>query len=603
MDPDQTSGARRSDRIGPLAVCLISLAGYVVTADQRGHYCDDFALRAQVVEHGWFGAYLDRWQEVGPIRPLGHLHIFAWHLWLWDSPAVAHVLAALWHVAVCLLLYRVVVELVRDARIGLAAAAIFAAWPSYTNVVCWTSTAASTLPTMAAFLGSLGFYVRYLCAEPRRSARRWWTLSLIGFGMSLLIYDQHLGSAAVFSALAVLMPRSGGRLRTLIGTLPFWACSAGVAIAYTAMSVGSDRPLHPSLSNVASSLGGTIMIFLDKAVSPGMADRWLGRWGAPGEMIARDPYRLVLTLAGVLAGSLLTVVALRSASTAPCARIDAVRLATAGGVLALVTLAILAARSPEPTIQARHTLIPAIAAGFGLVRGARRRSVAVFAVTASVVALSVLRLGHVYEWTLRTRVTNGILDSVADLPRTPQPGELLVIDGVFDYGRGFQDSWGLSGAVSLAQGIRACWACSNPVRVATTIRAEDGRLFANEAWDVAWEVDLAATRFFRWDPSRHRLEPSSLPDHLSRHREIHWRPSTRDVQDDYADNEIRARERLKRVNTELTTDTKEHQPVEQQQEDNQHRRDPHTPSQPQQPEHAQYDQFALERKHRDTVGQ
>jgi hypothetical protein len=326
-------------------------------------------------------------------------------------------------------------------------------------------------------------------------------------------------------------------------------------------------------------------------------------------MIARDPYRLVLTLAGVLAGSLLTVVALRSASTAPCARIDAVRLATAGGVLALVTLAILAARSPEPTIQARHTLIPAIgaammiAAGFGLVRGARRRSVAVFAVTASVVALSVLRLGHVYEWTLRTRVTNGILDSVADLPRTPQPGELLVIDGVFDYGRGFQDSWGLSGAVSLAQGIRACWACSNPVRVATTIRAEDGRLFANEAWDVAWEVDLAATRFFRWDPSRHRLEPSSLPDHLSRHREIHWRPSTRDVQDDYADNEIRARERLKRVNTELTTDTKEHQPVEQQQEDNQHRRDPHTPSQPQQPEHAQYDQFALERKHRDTVGQ
>ena len=134
--------------------------------------------------------------------------------------------------------------------------------------------------------------------------------------------------------------------------------------------------------------------------------------------------------------------------------------------------------------------------------------------------VSVLRLGHVYEWTLRTRVTNGILGSLAELPRAPQPGELLVIDGVWDYGRGRRESWGLSVAVSLAHGLRGCWACSNPVRVATTVHVKNGKLLANESWDVPWEIDPATTRFFAWDEQAYRLKTSSLKDYLARHPEV-----------------------------------------------------------------------------------
>lgn len=128
--------------------------------------------------------------------------------------------------------------------------------------------------------------------------------------------------------------------------------------------------------------------------------------------------------------------------------------------------------------------------------------------------LSIFRLGHTYEWTTRTRVTERLLACLDEAYPIAHPDDLLVMDGLRKYGRGFADSWGLSAAVSLR--------CGLPVRVTTRVRREGDQLYANDTWDKAWEIDPAAARFFVWHEGSNSLRAVTREDFLTRHPDLQF---------------------------------------------------------------------------------
>ncbi len=504
---------------GAATVCLVATAGYLFTLAQWGYYGDDFSGRARVVEHGWPGAYLFYARQYGFFRPLGVLHLDAWLRWFWAWPATQHAILLAWYVGVCLLLYALVRRLADDTRVALAAAAVFAAWHTCTESVVWISAAAEMLPAGALLLASALLYLRHLeAADPAARRRRWW-LSLLLFVLSALFHDQHLGAAVLFSSLALLKGAQGRRARLALGTLPFWAVSIGVGVVGVITTAGTVRPLEPGLSTLARSSGAVVALFVHWMVAQTMADQWLHRWGAPGAFYALDRDGLILAVATTLAGCGLVWSYLRRDPVRRCPVRRAAGPAVIGLLLAAATLGIMASRGPG--MATRHTLFPAmgvamvVGAALCRVPGRLGRHAAAAAVTVLVFALSMLRLGYVYEWTIRTRVTDRLLPSLAAICPAPSPNDLLVIDGVDRYGRGFQDSWGLSAAFSMDRGVR--------VRIATVAHIDNGRLLAKAAWDNPgdpWPIDADSTRFFVWEESRRGVRASSLAEYLRRHPDL-----------------------------------------------------------------------------------
>ncbi len=87
-----------------------------------------------------------------------------------------------------------------------------------------------------------------------------------------------------------------------------------------------------------------------------------------------------------------------------------------------------------------------------------------------------------------------------------------MIDGLRRYGRGFCDSWGLSGALKLRRGC--------DLRVTTVVRREGRRLVANNSWDSSWEVDPHRAAFFVWYEPTASLKRISVDQYLARHPEL-----------------------------------------------------------------------------------
>jgi len=502
---------------GAISVCLIALAGYAFTVDTRaGYYIDDFVLRDLVAEHGWPGAYLHFWAGPG-VRPLGVLHIMAWHHWAWAWPVVHQAVLLVQYVVVCLLLYFLVRELTADWRVAAAGAAVFAAWHSYTCVVVWTSSGAQILPCTAFLLGALWFYVRHLNAESPAASRTRLGLSVALFAVSLLFYDQHIGAPLAFAGLALLHRRRSSPWARLLGTWPFWAASAAVGIMYVVTSAGTPRTLTPSVGDPIGAVVAVASAFWEHIAARDMALQWLRRCGAPGSFYAIDPQRFAMAIGCALGGVAMLWALVGRGSWRPSSRRGSTRLAVTGLALVLVSLSVLMA-SPWGIMAPRHTLLPAmgvamvIAAGFGRLRGTWPRRFGNAALATLVLGLSTLRLGYAYEWTIRTRVANGVTESLADLAPSPASDELLVVDGVQRYGQCFVYSFGFTHAFRADCGVDA--------RITTALRREKGRLEANLRW-CEWEpVDPTRTRFFVWDEATETLKRSSFDEHLRRHPEL-----------------------------------------------------------------------------------
>jgi len=556
----EPAGARRGRFVGLIGVVLVALAGYAFTLDQRAHYGDDYALRAMVVKHGWLAGYRHYSEQWGAIRPLGVLDILAWHKWLWGWPAVQQTLMLAMHVLVCLLLYRFVKDLTGDLSVGVVAAAVFAAWHSYTAAVAWSSHGAEALPAALTLLASLLLYNRYLHRGTRSGGWACWALSVCCFAASVMFHDQHLGAAALFSALALVStprvcaqdlsplrgsgsrfagnpgltpwaslfrrsaavgarPQRSARLRNLLGTWPFWAASGVVGLLAMATSSDTSRPVEPSVANVLTGLPQVVGTFWRTTV-------WqtLGQW-ALGTGVAvtfrtfleADPHRLAAAIVVLLAGCALIWQCLRRVPSERAPFSGTLGLIVTGLLMVLTTLALMALVD-RPLLLPRHTLWPAmgvamvLAGVFGTLRGRWTRGAGAVALVALLFGLTLSRLGHTYEWTIRAHVTQRVLEAIATLEPTPSSGQLFVIDGVREYGRGFTCAWGLTNAVGLDRGV--------PVHVTTLLRRENGRLVANAAGQIAWPVDPESTRFFLWDEKSEWLVASSLDEHIERHAEL-----------------------------------------------------------------------------------
>ncbi len=510
-------GVRYAGVKAGIAVFLIAVAGYACTSDQRTFYSDDYPLRALVAEHGWPAAYGPYFETWGAFRSLGGLSILGSFALLWDHPAIQHALLVLAFGIVCLLVWRLVWRLTGDSAVGVVAASIFGAWHSYTPVVSWTTSGSEMLPATICFLTGLLAYVRYLQHESAGAGRRWWMLGLVLFGLSILFHDQHLGAAAVFSALAWLGSARDGRWQRVAWTIPFWFVSVAVGAVSMATSEGAVRPLEPTVAGLATQLGKVLAAWGQMCVLDPVA-HWMGRWGtqaALSEFAAEDRARLALSVLGLASGAVLIGRIAARRSREPASSRQAALLVLMGLLLALATLSIMALH-PTAGIKPRHTFWSAmglaliLAAGFAILRGHRGRRIGTVAVVTLIVGLSIARLGYVYQWTIRSRVTDRVIACLADLD--PAPGDLVVIDGVRKYGRGFADSWGLSGALSQHHGVE--------IRATTMLRREGDRLIANAAWDRPWAVDLATARFFTWRDDEQSLRPDTFAGLCRRHPEL-----------------------------------------------------------------------------------
>jgi hypothetical protein len=152
------------------------------------------------------------------------------------------------------------------------------------------------------------------------------------------------------------------------------------------------------------------------------------------------------------------------------------------------------------------------AAGFARLRTVGFQRLGTAALMVLIVGLSTLRLGYVYEWTLRTRVADTVVDDLARLCPTPSAGDLVVVDGVQQYGQCFLYSFGFSHEFSADRGVA--------VDVTTELRSDAGMLLANLDWYDWRPVDLATTHFFQWDETTGHLEPSSFDAYRRRHPDM-----------------------------------------------------------------------------------
>lgn len=524
---------RRETIIALLAVCLIAVAGYAVTAAGRGFCSDDFALRKWFVEHGWLGAYGQYCQTLGINRPLGVLNILAWYGWLWSWPIAHQLLLTSLHAIVCILLFVLVRRLTADLVAAVTAAALFAAWHTATCVVVWTSAGGGLLPASAGLLLALILYLPH-CANqspalknPNNEKTRYRRLSVAVFLLSVLFHDQHLGAAALFSALALLAPIGQkqklplrSRLRSVARTWPYWAIAIAVGLISVRSSVGTSRPLKPAVGNLSDGVASVLRGFWAQSVTLPLEQFRLrsGPLAALSLWAEQDPTRLAFAASGVAAGCALLWITFRSRMDRSSRSGQLNLLAIIGALLLATSLGIMATRT-NAALGPRHTFLPAMgvamlvaaaAAALWRVPSPIIRSTMPIALIGLILGLSVFRLGHVYEWTIRSRISDRVLASLATIHPNPVEDELLVIDGVRKYGRGFMNSWGLSSAFSLDRGVN--------VRIATVLRRHANRLVANEPWDVySWSVDTASTRFFTWDERAQRLLPSNWERFLLAH--------------------------------------------------------------------------------------
>ena len=517
MTLSQSFSTTRWQRRAVFAVVLCCICTYLPTIYQRGLYSDDFPNRQVLSRHGIVGAIEFYEQRTGFLRPMGYWAIFATHQYLWDYPAAQQGLLLALHVAVCLLVLAVAKRLTGDLATALLAACWFAAWPSYTSMVVWVAGGMQMLPAWICFLAAILCYLWHL---NQSTSRRWWWAAWGLYTLSILFHDQHIGAVAVFSALALLLSPNGQRARRLAGTLPMWVVAVGVTVLTVTTAANSNRPLHPSLGGMITSFADAARQFADLSVVTAVQYARIGTGPAESlsRMLADDPqsllYSLILLLLSMalIGGTLLNRVPL-----AACPPVQRHIMAVVGGLIFVAGLAIMAS-SGNLSVQPRHTFGPAVglsmllAAVCGWLIRKRGRLLVIGAVLVAIVGLTVIRLGHSYQWTIRTRATNQVLTELDRLYPQPNPGDLLIIDGIRHYGRGFADSWGLSAALTLRRGVE--------LKVATFVRRDGDQLVANVAWDQPWPVDPDRTHCFRWRTDRSTLEPISLADYLARHPQL-----------------------------------------------------------------------------------
>ncbi|MCH7814838.1 MAG: hypothetical protein IID40_12555, partial [Planctomycetes bacterium] len=333
------------------------------------------------------------------------------------------------------------------------------------------------------------------------------------------LHDQHLGAAALFSVLALLCAPAGRRVRALAGSGAFLLVALAVGLVAVITARQTARPLEPTLTNLITGFPVVVGAFFDLSIIQPIRDSLIS--AGPAESVSRmleaDPGLLVATLMALgIAVVLLLRYGIGFGEAGPV-RSGAVRLGIAGAVLFLAGLAIMALRSGA-SLQGRHTLLPAIgismvaASIMAATRSPRQRRMATIVLAGVLIVLSTFRLGYAYEWTTRMRVTQAVLAGLEEVYPEARSGDLLVIDGLRRYGRGFCDSWGMTGALKLRRGC--------DLRVTTLVRRAGRRLVANNSWDVCWEVDPHRAAFFAWHEPTASLKRISMDEYLARHPEL-----------------------------------------------------------------------------------
>ena len=513
------SGARvwarpRGVGLGVAAVVLLCVCAYGPTIHQRTHYSDDFPNRLAVERSNWWGACQEYWDYIGFIRPLGYVAVMSCQQWLWDYPLAQQSIL----LALCTTLYLFALRVTGNRRAALAAGAILAAWSSYTSVVVWPATGLEMLPAYIALLAALLLYLGHLRSA---GSRAWWIGSVVVFAVSVGFHDQHLGAAAAFTVLACVAAPVGRRLRSVLGTVPFWMVALVVGFVAMMTARGTARPLGPTASRFMTGLGAAFAGFYNRSVGEPVRDCLRG--AGPRESLSRimvaDPALVAVSIALLLLAVWLSLAAFRRVGPRPreygAAR--AAWLAVVGATIVLTGVGMMAL-GDRGYFMPRHTLLPAIGVSmmlgsvFGLLPGLGGRTVGTALLAGLLIGLSVLRLGHTYEWTTRARVTERLLASLDELYPTSEMADLLVVDGVRKYGRGFCNSSGLSGAVSLHRGIE--------VKVTTLVRREDDRLYGNRPWDVKWEIDPDSTPFLVWNEAEGALRAVTFEEFVARHPDL-----------------------------------------------------------------------------------
>lgn len=507
---------RRPGVLAAVAIALMCLCTYAPTIHLRSHYSDDYANRMAVERSNWWGACQQYWDIHGLLRPLGLAAVLLCQQGLWEYPVAQQAIMAVLCVLLCLLVYLFALRVTGDRSVALAAGAILAAWPSYTSMVVWVAGGLEMLPAYASYLAALLLYLRHVGSC---GTCRWWIASLMVFALSVTFHDQHLGAVAAFSVLACLCSPAERRVGLVLGTIPFWLVAVAVGLTTMMTARGTERPLEPAAAGFLASFGTVVQAFWSASLGDPIRQCLYG--AGPRESLSRmavaHPALLVGAGATLVAATGLTISLLRRIQPPWAGRRRLATLAVAGVTIVLAGLGIMALQE-SASIKPRHTLVPAIglamilASALGALGSRRGRSIGGILLGCLLLGLSVFRLGYAYEWTTRTRVTEQLLASLDGLYPTARSDDLLVIDGVRKYGRGFADSWGLSGAVSLGRGV--------PVRVATLVRREGDRLYGNAAWDQVWEIDPAAARFFVWQEARGCLRAATYEEFLARRPDL-----------------------------------------------------------------------------------
>ena len=503
------------------AIVLLCLCTYGPTIHQRTHYSDDFPNRLAVERSNWWGACQEYWDDIGFIRPLGYVVVMSCQQWLWNYPLAQHSILLALTMVLCLMVYVFALRVTGHERAALAGGAILAAWSSYTSVVVWPATGLEMLPAYIALLAALCLYLRHL-----RSAvsRAWWFGSVVVFAVSVGFHDQHLGAAAAFTVLACIAAPVGRRLRSVLGTVPFWMMALAVGFVAMLTTRGTARPLEPTASRFLTGLGAAFAGFYNRSVGEPVRDclHGAGPRESLSRMMAADPALMAVSIALLLLAVWLSLAAFRRVG--PRRREYGVAragwLAVVGATIVLAGVGMMAL-GDRGYFMPRHTLLPAIGVSMMLgsvfggapgLRGLGGRTVGAALLAGLLIGPSVLRLGDTYEWTTRARVTERLLASLDELYPTPEMADLLVIDGVRKYGRGFCNSSGLSGAVSLHRGIE--------VKVITLVRRERDRLYGNRPWDVRWEIDPDSTPFLVWNEAEGALRAVTFEEFVARHPEL-----------------------------------------------------------------------------------
>lgn len=242
----RTSARRRLIVVGAsLTLCLWAFSIFHF-GGQLGKWLDDYSLSVRDPATGAYSLPVWYW-KVPPFashaffyRPLHLTWMYNAHTLLWNQDRVLHLVNALCHLVVVLLLWRLLSRLTRDVRVPIAGALLFLVFPMNYEVVFWPSALSGGIAT-ATLLLLLNVYCRYV----RGGERGRWLIVMAGLAFLIPCWNEQPASGVAALPLLYLALRNRGESprRRFAGIVAPWLLCGLACTVYILLVRGTAPDL------------------------------------------------------------------------------------------------------------------------------------------------------------------------------------------------------------------------------------------------------------------------------------------------------------------------------------------------------------------------